>query len=134
MRATGAIVLLILAACGGDTADSKSSSRSSKTYTASDGFLNYLPDKPRLVARLPSSERIAEVPTAIGSLLRCLGHEVESPAVLLYRAAELIGIDTKRAAGLVVLQNGGWVHYLPAADKGRLNQALSDLVTKYALQ
>ena len=134
MRVPVAIALLALAACGGGEADPNAESDPSRTFTASDGFLNYLPDKPRLVARLPSTQQVADAPAAVGSLLRCLGREAENPATLLYRAAELVGIDAKRSAGLVVLQGGGWIHFLPAADKGRLNQALSSLVTKYALQ
>ena len=78
MRAPGAIFILILAACGGGEGDPNSDSKSSKLFTASDGFLNHLPEKPRLVARLPSTERIAEAPTTVGSLLRCLGHETEN--------------------------------------------------------
>jgi len=132
MRAYGAILFLFLAACGGDEGDSGSTN--SRAFTASDGFLRYLPEAPQLVARLPSVERIEEAPTAVGKLLHCLGHGASDSAELLYRAAKLGGIDTARAAGFVALPGGAWIHYLPAADKSLLNQALADLVTKFALQ
>ena len=34
-------------------------------------------------------------------------------------------LDTARAAGFVALPTGGWIHYLPAADKGKLNRGLT---------
>ena len=36
----------------------------------------------------------------------------------------LRGIDPEESPGLALTPGGGWVHYLPARDKGALNRAL----------
>jgi len=134
VRAAILFLFLCLIPCACGDGETKSRDAAEREFTASDGFLRYLPENPRMVARLPSPQRIAEAPEAVAQLLRCLGRGAPDAAQLLYRAEKLAGIDTQRAAGVVTLHGGGWIHYLPAADKGQLNQALSSLVTKFALQ
>ncbi|MHC4954035.1 MAG: hypothetical protein ACYTGZ_09100 [Planctomycetota bacterium] len=132
MRGHLAVVLLVLVGCGGD--DGQGKSEQAGAFTATDGFLHYLPENPSLVARLPTVDRIREDEKAVENLLSSFGYGSDGVAKLLYRAAEFAGIDTARAAGLVTMPDGGWIQYLPASDKGRLNAALRDLVTRYALQ
>jgi len=133
MRAHGVLIsmLSLLVACGGEQAKQDDAATSA---TDPDGFLAYLPEGANLVARLPSPERVAAGDVSVKALLRCFGHETASPAELLYRSKDLSGIDPARAAGIAQVPGGGWIQYLPAADKGLLNAALRNLVTRYALQ
>ena len=135
MRAPGVLtsLLFLLVACGGES-NGTGQNDSPASFTASDGFLAHLPQGASLIARLPSPERITADAASVQAFLRCFGHASGDPATLLYRSKDYAGIDRARSTGLVTVSGGGWIQYLPAADKGQLNAALRDLVTRYALR
>jgi len=114
---------LLLAACGGAGAPSAPAAPPAWPI---DGFLRLLPESPSVVVRLPTTKGRADSPLAHAALLRMLGlkHPVEA----------FDGLDAARAPGYAAFPGGASARYLPAADKSRLNRALSALATRVAIR
>ncbi|MHC4819823.1 MAG: hypothetical protein ACYTF8_17390 [Planctomycetota bacterium] len=121
MRARHLPVWLLLAvACGEATAPAPPA----PAPAAADGFLSHLPKGVALSMRLPSAAAVERRPDVFAALLRACGQRPASPRSLFFAVDRPEGIDPERAPGLAVTAAGGWVHYLPALDKGALNRAL----------
>lgn len=123
MRARLLLGLLLAAACGEATAPPPSGPPVPARPPA-DEFLDHLPAGVALTMRLPSAAAVEERPEAMAALLRACGHGAASPRSAFFAVDRPEGIDPDRAPGLALTAAGGWVHYLPAGDKGALNRAL----------
>jgi hypothetical protein len=77
-----------------------------------------LPPDASVVARLPSVRTAQEDPAATAAFLRMLGRGG------LHGPSGDAGLDPAAAPGLAGTPSGGWVHYLPAADRAALHRAL----------
>ena len=121
--------LLLAAACGGE----ESPTPARLEAPPLDGFLQILPEGASVTMRLPSPRAVEAQPDAYAALIRALGWK-ESPQMVFFRTENGVGLATDRAPGLALTAGGARVHYLPAADKGALNQALRPLPRTVALQ
>jgi len=89
-----------------------------------DGFLHYLPTEWATVVRLPSADAAAAHPDDVAALLRQWGFPADDAGALLFCAQDPEGLDRTQGVGLAMDATGAWSQYLPAADKGALNQSL----------
>jgi hypothetical protein len=121
MRARHLLCWLLAAAACGDAPDPAPPVRKP---AVADEFLSHLPGSVALSMRLPSAAAVEQRPEAFAALLRACGRDATSPRALFFGVDPPEGIDPDRAAGLALTPKGGWVHYLPARDKGALNRAL----------
>jgi len=116
--------LLLLAACGEPPAipDGKTGAEPWPV----DGFLRLVPENASIIARLP---RTATDETARTAALTMFGWAGDDALL-----ANLDGRDPERADGCVVTAAGTWLHFLPAADKGRMNAALRERADRLAVR
>lgn len=133
MRARLLLGLLLAAACGEAPAPPPSDPPVPARPPA-DEFLDHLPPGVALTMRLPSAAALEQRPEAMAALLRACGHGSASPRSLFFAVDSPDGIDPDRSPGLALTAAGGWVHYLPARDKGALNRALQARAGKASLR
>lgn len=110
-------LLVLLTACG-----EEGPGPAAATPPPVDAFLRMLPPDVSVVVRLPSVRAAKEDPGAVAALLGMLGRG--APHAVLHGSAEAAGLDPDASPGLAATPSGGWVHYLPAADKAALHRAL----------
>lgn len=115
-------VLVLLAACGEPSAAPPPPG--ARGDWPVDGFLAHLPEDASIIVRLPPADAFANDPEPHAALLRAFGRDAAHAQQLFYGADEPKGLDRTRAPGLVLDTGTGWVHYLPAADPGALNETL----------
>jgi hypothetical protein len=108
------------AACGDAPAPAPQAPRSAPA----DEFLSHLPKGVALSMRLPSAAAVERRPAAFAALLRACGRDATSPHAVFHGVDRPEGIDPERGPGFAMTPTGGWVHYLPARNKGALNRAL----------
>jgi hypothetical protein len=122
MRARHLLCWLLAAAACGEATDY--SAPPAPERPPADDFLNHLPQGVALSMRLPSAAAVERRPDVFEALLRACGHGAAGPRSLFFVVDRPEGIDPHQAPGLALTAVGGWVHYLPARDKGALNRAL----------
>ena len=130
MRAIGWKLLpLLLLACGDPPAQPQDPAPDPWPV---DGFLRALPGNASVVARLASADRVTSGDGAVAALLDCFGYS--DGATLMYATPDFAGIDRSRSAGFARGTDGSWLHFLPAADKGRINAALRARADRVAVR
>jgi len=116
-------LLVWLAACGGEPAPADPAAPNEAP--PADGFLRLLPENASVVARAPAGGG-----EGVAGLLAMLGRTGDDP--LLHG---LDGRDGARASGFALGAGGAWwLHFVPAADKGRMNVALRERAGRVAVR
>lgn len=113
-------LFLAAAACG----DAPAPAPPAPGSAPADEFLSHLPRGVAVSMRLPSAAAVERRPEAFSALLRACGRDRTSPRAVFFAVDRPEGIDPERGPGFALTSTGGWVHYLPARDKGALNSAL----------